>query len=908
MNIGQLLYDLPDNLKKNFRKQESLRKKIIECKWSLKFNKFCVNEELLPNYSYFNLHDQAAINTNFTCEYRWYLVNRQIDEKCQLLKEHERDLEITLDEIKNYNYSEEDKRRVQHAIDQEIQNSDLCTETRILKKLNKLYRGNVILKKDSDSFINLSKYELTATEKEFLNLGLNYHLQQKYDKLTKETEIEALYQNLLRLEEQNKIEIDPRLPDQLTSEATKHRNVPNHNSLPSHLRQAAKSLRQNKDIVIKRADKSQTYVIMDKEDYERKLNSILSDSTKFKKISKDPTNSVKQKANKLISTLNAAQQDKHLPKIVGDYKPGYIYGTAKTHKPNNPLRPIISQIPTSTYELSKSINSIISPYIPNQFSLTSSDDFIDLIHSNTAKGMIASLDVESLFTNVPIHETVEIIIKQSYNHKNLPPPKMPKNILRELLILCTTESPFIGPNDQLYQQINGVAMGSCLGPTFAAFYMGNLEQEVFSESPSIKPTIYARYVDDVFLLVENKEHLVTLKTIFESRSILKFTYEMNCDNRLPFLDILVDNNNQNKFGTKVYRKSTNTGRCLNAHSECVDRYKNSVIYSYLNRAYKTCQNWKDFHEELLHIKQILVNNNFSNSVIDKETRKFLQSKLGNKEQNSKLIKIPVYYQNQFHLNYKTEEKIMKDIILKNVKCVQADHRLQLIIYYSNRKTSNLVIKNNLSPPQPLLDHSGVVYEFSCPNLNCKSSERNTTYIGMTQVQLKRRLQQHTNKGSILEHYKTIHSTTLDKETLFNNTSIIARASNRYKLAIKEALLISHKNPIINRQFETFVHTLKLHPHRSIPVQPTIHESPNVQTLQGSTPNHSSQLDVSLSPLTLALTPMHRVSPNIATRINRLISNGRNNDANLENENASQHLNLRTRTVQRSLPPLAIFSP
>ena len=55
MNIGQLLYDLPDNLKKNFRKQESLRKKIIECKWSLKFNKFCVNEELLPNYSYFKI-------------------------------------------------------------------------------------------------------------------------------------------------------------------------------------------------------------------------------------------------------------------------------------------------------------------------------------------------------------------------------------------------------------------------------------------------------------------------------------------------------------------------------------------------------------------------------------------------------------------------------------------------------------------------------------------------------------------------------------------------------------------------------------------------------------------------------------------------------------------------------------
>ena len=43
MNIGQMLYDLRDNLKKNSRKQASLSKKIIEYKWSLQFNRFCAN-------------------------------------------------------------------------------------------------------------------------------------------------------------------------------------------------------------------------------------------------------------------------------------------------------------------------------------------------------------------------------------------------------------------------------------------------------------------------------------------------------------------------------------------------------------------------------------------------------------------------------------------------------------------------------------------------------------------------------------------------------------------------------------------------------------------------------------------------------------------------------------------------
>lgn len=55
--------------------------------------------------------------------------------------------------------------------------------------------------------------------------------------------------------------------------------------------------------------------------------------TKFKKLNKNPTNQLKSKLNKLINTNNAEQNSLKLPKIVGDYRPGYIYGTIKTHKP-----------------------------------------------------------------------------------------------------------------------------------------------------------------------------------------------------------------------------------------------------------------------------------------------------------------------------------------------------------------------------------------------------------------------------------------------------------------------------------------------------------------------------------------------------------------------------------------------
>ena len=209
-------------------------------------------------------------------------------------------------------------------------------------------------------FTNLSDHQLSDSEKEFLNLGLNYHIQPRYDRLHKQTEMEILYNSLLDLEKQNKISINPRMAQQLACESTKHRNPYYKSSINPDLRNAARGLKDNPDIVVRKADKSSTYVILNKTDYLAKIDDILADESKFKRITRNPIESLKQKANSLISTLNAAQDSIHLSKIIGDYYPGYMYGNVKTHKVNNPLRPIISQVPTPTYNLAKSLNKIIT--------------------------------------------------------------------------------------------------------------------------------------------------------------------------------------------------------------------------------------------------------------------------------------------------------------------------------------------------------------------------------------------------------------------------------------------------------------------------------------------------------------------------------------------------------------------
>ncbi|MPC43096.1 hypothetical protein E2C01_036733 [Portunus trituberculatus] len=96
------------------------------------------------------------------------------------------------------------------------------------------------------------------------------------------------------------------------------------------------------------------------------MDAILHDTTKFK-ITRNPTDSLKRRVNATITSINAANNNSlQFQKISGEFSPGYAYGNVKTHKPNNPLRSIISQIPTPTYAIAKKLNQLLTPYIPNK--------------------------------------------------------------------------------------------------------------------------------------------------------------------------------------------------------------------------------------------------------------------------------------------------------------------------------------------------------------------------------------------------------------------------------------------------------------------------------------------------------------------------------------------------------------
>ena len=150
-------------------------------------------------------------------------------------------------------------------------------------------------------------------------------------------------------------------------------------NLPSNLRKALKTLKENKDIIILPADEGKATVVMNRSDYEYKMNHMLSDTQTYSKVDKDPASSMERKLNSLLLSLkkkvSLCPDTYDRLRSTGGLTP-YIYGLPKIHKPDVPLRPIVSFCTSPTYQLSKFLARLLSPLVGNSTSyVTNSAEF-----------------------------------------------------------------------------------------------------------------------------------------------------------------------------------------------------------------------------------------------------------------------------------------------------------------------------------------------------------------------------------------------------------------------------------------------------------------------------------------------------------------------------------------------------
>ena len=151
-----------------------------------------------------------------------------------------------------------------------------------------------------------------------------------------------------------------------------------------------------------------------------------------------------------------------------------------------------------------------------------------------------SFDVESLLTKNE-EECIDLAVRYiSDGNSNL---KLSSTELKILFSIATAQTHFLFKGS-FYDQIDGVAMGSPLAPVLPYLFMGHHEKLWLENWQGSEVLFYRRYVEDTFSLFHSENDALLF--------FIRFTKEKEIDHKIPFLDVLINNDTQFLF-TSVYR-------------------------------------------------------------------------------------------------------------------------------------------------------------------------------------------------------------------------------------------------------------------------------------------------------------------------------------------------------------------
>ncbi|CAF1119945.1 unnamed protein product, partial [Didymodactylos carnosus] len=556
------------------------------------------------------------------------------------------------------------------------------------KKIKNLSGGNVSIETpNSEKTVhNVLSRELTKDEESILSKGLEFCVDTRItDTVEFKTEIELMAYNILKqLDEPNKKTLDKRLANGVRKVAYQFLKMNKQKKLinvsPNEI-QALRSLSKDKSIVVMKADKGNACVVMDKEQYKQKVEELLAQGNTFTKMEDQDG-----KGNKITLSYIVSKMEKKLNYRIGELKKSkkidqetydrlYASGTRcavmfcqpKIHKKGLPLRPIISTTNTYNYQLAKYLSGLIEAArsTPRTF-IKDSFDFAKLIQQRKASmnELMFSLDVESLFTNVPVNEAIDLAINIIMKKKgeNAKFTNLDVKDLKHLFELAITNVPFRFL-DQLYIQRDGVSMGSPLAPILADIFMEHIENKVEQYPEQHRIKIMKRYVDDMFFMIDGKHDDIEklLEWFNQLHYKIKFTCENEKNYELPFLDVKIIRQ-RTRYETTIYKKPTHTGLYLHWMSCQARKYKIGLIKTLTIRAIRICSSTKLLKEECEHIEQCLIRNGYPKNLIKRKIKYTIEQK---QQQVPTKIRSKLFYTSLTYFG--NETKVMADKLKKKLE-------------------------------------------------------------------------------------------------------------------------------------------------------------------------------------------------------------------------------------------------
>ena len=310
-------------------------------------------------------------------------------------------------------------------------------------------------------------------------------------------------------------------------------------------------------------------------------------------------------------------------------------------------------------------------------------------------------------------------------------------------------------------------------------------------------------MDDTFLIFNSPDDVKKFYNYINSRHAnMNFTFEIENNNCLPFLDILISREN-NRFNTTVYRKPTFSGLYSNFSSFMPMLYKKGLLKTLFHRAFMICCDWDRFHSEVSFLKKTFRKNKFPTNFIEKIIREFLNKIFINKPIYAHVPKKDIFMSLPFlgHESFLIKKRLNKLFSIYYPQC-----KLNLVFKCNYRLRNCFTFKDKI----PNYIRSHLLYSYSCGR--CKSA-----YIGKSKRHFFVRVNEHLgislktgkeftfnvknkNNSTILSHINQNHECKLN--STFENFNIIGNASTDGYLCIKESLLIQKLSPNLNQSIQS----------------------------------------------------------------------------------------------------------
>jgi hypothetical protein len=661
------------------------------------------------------------------------------------------------------------------------------------KKFNELIKNTKVEDKNENVFpnqkliYNLSTELFSQEELDLLEKGLNFNFKNKLDIQHLIIDVET---NIQYLSHEQKSQIRSDIKTSLNKLSSGKKWLSNQDIKYQHL---IKQL-QEKDVFYLKSDKGNAIVILNKTDYFERVK-LMIDQGPYRVCTKNPLNKYTTSTRETIKQCKTLiDEDLRKKLIISNPVIPRLYCLPKIHKPGNQMRPIVSSINCPTYLVSKWLQNKLLNLIQYQtYACKDRYEFINKIKDVELNDdeYFVSFDVVGLYPNVPM-DTTRIIIKDWLTSINLSEEEIHEYMM--LVNLCTNQTTF-SFNGNLYSQIDGTAMGSPLSCILANIFMSHFEF-LAQQSLSYFPRVWIRYVDDVFAIFNKNEDINNftrqLNSIYPS---IKFTFEIEINKQLPFLDLLVIKNDKN-IEFDIYRKSTHTERYITSDSFHPPQQKRAIFHSLIHRLINTPLSKENFQKELNHIKDVARFNGYRTDLINN---------MLNKAQKNCLIK-----SRSTLLPLKTQKHGWISTTFTNISS-SVSKTFKINTDKNTTFTTHNNLKRSLKSPKDNIEHqdrSGI-YQINCNNCD-------KIYIGQTRRNLKTRFKEHNShikynraeKSAVADHcIKTNH------ELLDSNLKLLKgivkpkflNAWETYYINIlgKESLMNNENGPIQNSPLLTF---------------------------------------------------------------------------------------------------------